>query len=208
VLVTSPPETLQSSSGLRNSILYDSDESKLDKEWSSLSFSRSPSLSLSKSASLSHSPEQSSSSPWPCLILNEYQIYKSSSSSNTPAVSTSTSTSSSNSSSLASTIKSVNLTSALRKSQEEANVDNENDFPSRLSDCKEYVDTDIVDMLSPAFESIEKNKIKSSSISNQSKSNQGENEVNNDDDDEEGTRKLFIGRVPKCLTADDLLQFF
>jgi len=225
LLVTSPPEH---QSGLKSSsssaLSYDSEESKLEKEWVSLSFSRSPSLSLSKSASLSHSPEPS---PWPCLILNEYQIYKSSSSSSSTSGTAPAAVSSSSSSSLSSSLAStMNLSSSLRKSQEsteETEQQQSIDFPSRLSDCKEYVDTDIVDMLSPALDS---DQVKPSSAttttsitpysaksSNNNSSNHHqhqnhESSGSSEDDDEEGTRKLFIGRVPKCLTADDLLQFF
>eukprot|EP00475_Leptophrys_vorax_P041784 TRINITY_DN78844_c0_g1_i1.p1 TRINITY_DN78844_c0_g1~~TRINITY_DN78844_c0_g1_i1.p1 ORF type:complete len:484 (+),score=122.00 TRINITY_DN78844_c0_g1_i1:313-1764(+) len=151
---------------------------------------------------------------WNVSVLSEYQLFKPSSSApmSDALLSLAGVAGFSNTSSLpndSSWTRDSNLTSSGNLNTSSGSLDGSS-FPSKFSDCKDYVGTGIADLLSPASLAVPK---PSSSAPNASKiqtwsSNSTDGEDEYDLSAGVTTRKLFVGRVPKDATEESVLSYF
>jgi len=154
---------------------------------------------------------------WNVFVLSEYQLFKPSTtapifdagaSANAAKASGSVS-----SQSESSWIPSSSASSSVPATASSGSLESSS-FPSKFSDCKDYVGTGIADLLSPASEQSASNTlVANTAILSVPKmqiwsSNSTDGEEDMDIASGITTRKLFVGRVPKDATQESVLAFF
>jgi RNA recognition motif-containing protein len=159
---------------------------------------------------------------WNVFVLSEYQLFKPSSSApvfdaapgNLPVGGTGGSHGGPSMMSAASSMpndnswtQESNLTSSGIVNNSSGSLDASLSFPSKFSDCKDYVGTGIADLLSPASGTPNISKSQPTKMQSWS-SNSTDGEDDMDMMPGVTTRKLFVGRVPKDATEESVLAFF